>query len=796
MSMEWREKSLASVCAGFLIALALLFTLSPAHGQGESTILTAQRVTEPITIDGVANESAWSGARKLVVMVRDGSIGSVDVSMQALYDAENLYLHVTWPDPTESRRKKQWIYSNGRWSVSSEDEDRFSIIWNINDSIEGFNIGGCAMLCHGDRMHTNKPGEKGDVWHWKAARTDPAGYADDQLMNSTVVPEDWHGSIWTGRQSDEKTGGGYRRNINEEGNGPRYYEPEPVDEEDAAILSQEEIERGEAVEVTPATVFEEGEAVPGYIVERAQGSRGDIEAKGVWSNGYWSLELKRRLSTGHSDDVEFDVTRTYRFGIAVMDNTGGFEAFGKGHSFDLGARTLEFGGTGSEDVTTLTLMREYLVNAQVYAGEGNRGLAISSVTDAQVLYNTVRDAVAKADPKLHITIVRELIEGRRDPTPEGLGRLIKAVDDASLTLQGKRKPEELSLGLWVLALWGRVQLYVFVFLGILVIYPLYRILQTTRKPEVRHFGLFLFMFILPVFLEGMGRLGILLGFKTLQNLSFTTNEYVTLLWALGMFIALMFARLGFNEVDHTISSLRKRTTELMQSNRLKDIFTDIMRHDLLNPIGLIRTHAELLAEEELDGVARQDVEEILHNANKAVEMIDSASRLAKLEATEEMEYEEVDVGELLDEAARDLKPIAEEKKIEIENLAKGKRYPAGANKVIYDVFSNLISNAIKYSPEGSKVTLGIEDEGGSWKIYVKDQGEGVPDEYKKEIFDRFLRMHKGAVVGTGLGLTIVKKIVEMHDGRVWVEDNPEGGSIFYVTLPKHLPVKGGEERSS
>ncbi|MEE8358746.1 MAG: HAMP domain-containing sensor histidine kinase, partial [Candidatus Hydrothermarchaeales archaeon] len=62
--------------------------------------------------------------------------------------------------------------------------------------------------------------------------------------------------------------------------------------------------------------------------------------------------------------------------------------------------------------------------------------------------------------------------------------------------------------------------------------------------------------------------------------------------------------------------------------------------------------------------------------------------------------------------------------------------------------------------------------------------EGIPDEYKEGVFDRFKRVKKEGVKGTGLGLAIVKKVVEAHNGRVWVEDNPGGGSIFYVTLPQ------------
>ncbi|MCK4247969.1 MAG: HAMP domain-containing histidine kinase, partial [Methanomicrobia archaeon] len=79
-----------------------------------------------------------------------------------------------------------------------------------------------------------------------------------------------------------------------------------------------------------------------------------------------------------------------------------------------------------------------------------------------------------------------------------------------------------------------------------------------------------------------------------------------------------------------------------------------------------------------------------------------------------------------------------------------------------------------------KIEITIEDELGNWKVCVKDYGKGIPDKLKNVIFERFEK--KGA--GTGLGLAIVKQIVILHRGKVWIEDNPEGGSIFCVSLPK------------
>ncbi|RMF90214.1 MAG: hypothetical protein D6733_04420, partial [Methanobacteriota archaeon] len=376
---------------GLLAALlvATAFFAASAYGvEQKSTILTAERIDEPITIDGVASEPAWSRATEFVTLAKDGSIGRVDVSLKALYDEDYIYLFVSWEDPTESVTKNLWTYNGTGW-LSSGDEDRLSFIWNIDSSIEGFDIAGCAMLCHGDRMHTNGPEEKGDVWHWKASRTNPAGYLDDQWMDDTIIEDYTREALEAGHHNDEGAAA-YRRNINEAGDGPRYFEPDPDDERDAYVLLQSEIDAGEAVELKEGDL-EKGMVVPGYIIGEPSGSRADIIGRGVWKDGRWSVEFKRKLKTDHDDDVQFDTARTYRFGIAIMDNTGGFEAFGKGHSFDLGARTLEFGGRGSKEVVQLALIRDYLVSAKAYVNRGESGLALSTISDALTIFNQIRD---------------------------------------------------------------------------------------------------------------------------------------------------------------------------------------------------------------------------------------------------------------------------------------------------------------------------------------------------------------------------------------------------------------------
>ncbi|MFQ6137041.1 MAG: response regulator, partial [Candidatus Hydrothermarchaeales archaeon] len=140
--------------------------------------------------------------------------------------------------------------------------------------------------------------------------------------------------------------------------------------------------------------------------------------------------------------------------------------------------------------------------------------------------------------------------------------------------------------------------------------------------------------------------------------------------------------------------------QLERSNQLKDLFMDIMRHDLLNPTGVIRTTSMLAMEEDSLGDIREELKVIDKSAERIEGMVENASKLAKIESAEEFELEEVDLNEIWGRVIEGLKPMLDEKGMEVEYKRK-EQCLAEVNSVIEDVFSNLLSNAIKYSPEGS-----------------------------------------------------------------------------------------------
>ena len=153
------------------------------------------------------------------------------------------------------------------------------------------------------------------MWHWKGVRTGPVGQVDDQFIDDTKDPTknaDW------GRKGDTKTVGGYSDNVNKDKTGPAWMNKTPSEANKYWVLGDEKTEF--------VDTFKPGDVVGGIVIAPFTGSRGDLEARAVWKNAMWTLEIKRKLVTtgdkAKEQDVQFDdLKKTYYFGVSVFDNT-------------------------------------------------------------------------------------------------------------------------------------------------------------------------------------------------------------------------------------------------------------------------------------------------------------------------------------------------------------------------------------------------------------------------------------------------------------------------------------------
>lgn len=153
-----------------------------------------------------------------------------------------------------------------------------------------------------------------------------------------------------------------------------------------------------------------------------------------------------------------------------------------------------------------------------------------------------------------------------------------------------------------------------------------------------------------------------------------------------------------------------------------------------------------------------------------------------------MEFDKSDVKKIVETTIRPFSQQAEEKGINLKigDIPENTYAWADPNKISW-VISNLIGNALRYTPEYGDIIVGSVLEGRKVKIYVKDTGVGIPEEYRGKIFEKFVRAsnNEDETSGTGLGLAISKEIIEAHNGRIWVESEEGKGSKFFFTLPRY-----------
>jgi PAS domain S-box-containing protein len=238
-----------------------------------------------------------------------------------------------------------------------------------------------------------------------------------------------------------------------------------------------------------------------------------------------------------------------------------------------------------------------------------------------------------------------------------------------------------------------------------------------------------------------------------------------------------------SERKRTEEALREYAGRLEEATALKELFADILRHDLLGPAATVQLSVESLLRRQPDPLTRRIAEGARRSCAKLIELIEGASKYAKLSAAQQLDFVRTDLGAVLKDVVAESELRARERNATVVLELDGP-YPVRANPIIADVFENLLSNALKYGPPDGTIRIEVRDLGDRWRASVADQGEGIADADKQRIFTRFERLRKEGVKGTGLGLAIARRIVDLHGGSIWVEDAPGGGAVFCVALRK------------
>jgi signal transduction histidine kinase len=229
--------------------------------------------------------------------------------------------------------------------------------------------------------------------------------------------------------------------------------------------------------------------------------------------------------------------------------------------------------------------------------------------------------------------------------------------------------------------------------------------------------------------------------------------------------------------------------ESQRATVIRDEVLRVVAHDLRNPLNTISLSAELLgrltpATEDAEGIAKE-VAVIRRSTARATRLIQDLLDVAKMQAGKlSVQQSAVGASRLVEEAVYLHRTIAEDRGVRLVTKAREALPSVSVDQDrILQVFSNLLGNAIKFTPRGSDISVEAQRVDGNVQFAVEDHGAGIPKEQIPHLFDPFWQAKQRSKEGAGLGLAICKGLIEAHGGHIWVESAPGQGSTFYFTLP-------------
>src|SRR3989338_1717532 len=239
------------------------------------------------------------------------------------------------------------------------------------------------------------------------------------------------------------------------------------------------------------------------------------------------------------------------------------------------------------------------------------------------------------------------------------------------------------------------------------------------------------------------------------------------------------------ELCHAREELTQRTRELSRSNQELEQFAYVASHDLQEPLRMIASYTQLIAQRyrgKLDADADEFIGYSVDGATRMQAIINDLLKLSRV-GTHNTVFTRVNAQAELDRALANLRLVIEDSGASI--VCDPLPSLNADESQLTQLFQNLIGNALKFRGSNSPcIQIGAEHQGEEWVFHVRDNGIGIVPEHSERIFLMFQRLHgKKEYPGTGIGLTICKKIIEHHVGRIWVESEQGKGSTFYFTIP-------------
>jgi PAS domain S-box-containing protein len=238
-------------------------------------------------------------------------------------------------------------------------------------------------------------------------------------------------------------------------------------------------------------------------------------------------------------------------------------------------------------------------------------------------------------------------------------------------------------------------------------------------------------------------------------------------------------------------------------DRMKSEFISLASHQLRTPLSAIKTYSHMLADGymgEVNDTQKKSLRTIISATNRMNELISTLLNITRIESgTIAITPKIVEVDQLIEEVVKELSLMAADKAIDLSTKAVGKRPKTVKTDplILKEVISNLVTNAVKYTPEKGHVKLAVQAYQHTVQISVRDSGWGIPVQQHDQIFSKFFRAQnivKRETTGTGLGLYLVKGLIDALGGEIWFNSSEGKGTEFFVSIPRYIKPARKEKK--
>jgi signal transduction histidine kinase len=246
---------------------------------------------------------------------------------------------------------------------------------------------------------------------------------------------------------------------------------------------------------------------------------------------------------------------------------------------------------------------------------------------------------------------------------------------------------------------------------------------------------------------------------------------------------------GFVSVNRDITERKRSEEEIRKKNEELEAFVYMVSHDLKNPVVSIQGFCSSILKNQRDELNEKTLfylQRVQANASLMSSLLEDLVELSRIGRIEDKKTE-ISVQQVIKSVWAGVSTSLATQDVEFI-LPKNLPQVLYSEKRLYQIFSNLLSNALKFRDEDrkTKVEIGHQEDKDNYTFFVRDNGIGIEQKYHNKIFESFSQLKDTKSEGTGMGLAIVKKIVEANQGKVWVESQKGAGSTFYFTIPKNV----------